>query len=63
MMRRINDFLTSFHQEDSINDESGEQALKRDIEYPERRLVTAKSQIVHINSQKQRLYKFSNGNT
>ena len=63
MMRRINDYQGSFHHEDSINAQSEEQELGQDIEYSERCLATAKSRIPYINSQKQRLYKFSNDNT
>ena len=41
----------------SINAESDEHELERDIEYLERRLATAKSQLIQINSQKQKLCK------
>ena len=39
------------------NAETDEHELERDIDYLERRLLTAKSQLMQINSQKQKLCK------
>jgi hypothetical protein len=41
----------------TINAESEEDELERDTEYLKRHLATAKSQLMHISSQKQKLHK------